>query len=152
MTLADDAAAALPQLVRLAEDHGPTLSKAFQIIDAGALVGPAEMELFDWLSWRHRSALRAFDDAYYAIKQLAATATAPPQVAVPRLPGMPSPPAQHNGERGGDPVLLDQLAAELSRAGRAFEDAGNTVVTMLNRLGLDPGPRIHHFPQRRMDR
>lgn len=140
MTLADDAAAALPQLVRLAEEHGPALSRAFRIIGDGALVGPAGMELFDGLSWRHREALNAFDYAYFAVNRLAATATPPPRVAAPRLPGMPSPPAQHGGERGGDPALLDQLATELSRAGRAFEDAGNTIVTMLNRLSLDPGP------------
>src|SRR4051812_41861034 len=127
MSRAQDAAAALPGVVRLAEENAPALRRAFRILDAGALVGPAADTLFKDMFGRHQRILSAFGGAFGQVEQLAATATPPPKVAAPRLSGSPSAPRKAAGERSGDPELLHRLGVELGRAGRSWEDAGRAL-------------------------
>jgi hypothetical protein len=138
MSRVQDAAAALPAVARLAEENASALRRAFRILDDGALVGPAAGTLFNGLFDRHRLVLSAFSGAFGQVERLASTATPPPKVAWPRLPGLPSVPRQSAGARGGDPELLHQLGVELGRAGRSWEDTGRALAGVLNRLGLSP--------------
>ncbi|MGI8335782.1 hypothetical protein ACRYCC_38035 [Actinomadura scrupuli] len=138
MSRAQDAAAALPGVIRLAEENASALRRAFRILHDGALVGPAADTLFKGMFGRHQLVLSALSGAFGQVERLAATATPPPKVASPRLSGSPSAPRKAAGERSGDPELLYQLGVELGRAWRSWEDAGRALAGVLSRLGLTP--------------
>ncbi|WP_067832217.1 hypothetical protein [Actinomadura kijaniata] len=139
MSRAEHAAAELPRVRRLADQYGPALNRAYTTLLDGALNGPAADRLFTGMAARHRTTRTAFYEAFDQVRRLAAQAPHPPRVREPHVPGPPS------GPRGGDirsgsPNLLNTLAAELSQAGAAWQNAGGSLARVLTGLGLDPTP------------
>ncbi|XRQ08998.1 hypothetical protein ACN3XK_73060 [Actinomadura welshii] len=141
MTRASQAAARLPRVKQLAEEHGPALKQAFALLQHGALVGPAGTRLQQTLARAHDDARSGFYGAFDAVHRLAAEDGSPPRVGEPYIAGAPrgGPPGEA-GERSGSPAGLDQLAKEVSRAARSWEDAGAALSRTLADLGLSTAP------------
>ncbi|WP_187239004.1 hypothetical protein [Actinomadura sp. HBU206391] len=142
MGRAEQAAAALPRVARIAQQSGPALRKAFQLLSDGALVGPAGSRLFSGMVDRHRSTRSGFLEAFDQVHRLARQAKdQPPRVAAPYIAGPPQggPPASA-GVHSGKPDHLNLLGIELRRAGRSWQDAGAELSRILGGLGLSTAP------------
>ncbi|MEU5877723.1 toxin glutamine deamidase domain-containing protein [Spirillospora sp. NPDC047279] len=142
MSRAERAASELVRVKGLAEEHGGALRRAYQLLYDGALVGPAASGLFARLTESHGSARSGFYDAFDLVQRLAAEAEGgPPRVGEPYVPGPPRGGLRASGDvRSGSPDLLNLLATELGRAGRAWGDAGDDLARVLSGLGLGTGP------------
>ncbi|MEU5883204.1 hypothetical protein [Spirillospora sp. NPDC047279] len=142
MSRAEQAAARLQRVKQLAERHGPALRHAFGVLLEDALIGPAGDRLFQGLAERHRDARSAFYAAFDAVERLAAQAEAgPPRLGEPYIPGPPRGGRRAPSDvRGGSPDALHRLGAELGRAGREWQDAGDALARILDGLGLSTSP------------
>lgn len=140
MTAAEQARQALEEIGRLAQAHAQELATAFQLLDRGALRGPAANRLGSELMRNHGQLRHAFSMAFDHVARVAAAAEGP-RVPSPSLGGMPVPgPVTRGGMVGGDPELLAALARELSRSGRVLQNTGETVAGLMLRSGADAAP------------
>ncbi|MEU5877001.1 hypothetical protein [Spirillospora sp. NPDC047279] len=142
MGRAEQAAERLPQVKRLAEQHGNALRQPFGLLLEGALVGPAGDRLLDDLAQRHREVRTRFYEAFDAVERLAAQAdNGPPRIGEPYIPGPPRGGRRASADvRSGSPDGLHRLGGELGRAGREWEAAGGALTRILGGLGLNTGP------------
>ncbi|GAA2608314.1 hypothetical protein SMC26_29100 [Actinomadura fulvescens] len=142
MGRADQAAARLPQVKQLAEQHGNALRSSFGLLLEGALVGPAADRLLEDLAERHRDVRACFYTAFDAVERVAAQADGgPPRVSQPYIPGPPRGGRRAPVDvRSGSPDGLHRLGVELGRAGREWEDAGAALARILDGLGLNTSP------------
>ncbi|GAA2608220.1 hypothetical protein SMC26_29165 [Actinomadura fulvescens] len=142
MARAEEAAARLPQVKQLAEQHGNALRSSFGLLLEGALVGPAADRLLEDLADRHRDVRAGFYAAFDAVDRLAAQAEGgPPRGGELYIPGPPRGGRRASVDvRSASPDGLHRLGVELGRAGREWEDAGGALVRILDGLGLNTGP------------
>ncbi|MFG2005734.1 hypothetical protein ACGFNU_41960 [Spirillospora sp. NPDC048911] len=141
MSRAEQAAAQLQRVKQLAEDHGPALRQAFTVLLEGALIGPAGQRLLTALAEHHRDVRSNFYAAFDAVKDLAAEAEGgPPRIGEPYISGPPRGGLRSGDVRSGSPDALHRLGVELDRAGRAWQDAGQTLANILGGLGLSTAP------------
>ncbi|MFC9969999.1 hypothetical protein ACFVH6_03740 [Spirillospora sp. NPDC127200] len=148
MSRAEQAAAELQRIKRLADRHGPALRKAYATLASGALEGPAGGRLFAGMAERHQAARSGFYEAFDQVKKLASQAEGgPPRVSEPYVPGPPrGGPRESDAVRSGSPELLGSLGSELAQAGRSWQEAGHALAQTLTGLGLSaaPGTRVRH--------
>ncbi|MFI6521392.1 hypothetical protein ACIBF1_37980 [Spirillospora sp. NPDC050679] len=148
MSRAEQAAAELQRVKRLADQHGPALQKAYATLAGGALEGPAGGRLFAGMAERHQAARSGFYEAFDQVKKLASQAEGgPPRVGEPYVPAPPrGGPRESDAVRSGSPELLSSLGAELAQAGRSWQEAGHALAQTLTGLGLSaaPGTRVRH--------
>ena len=141
MTAADRAAALLPRVARLGDEHGVALQRAYELLSGGALVGPGAGELYEVMAECHRTARRGFYEAFDEVRLLASrTGCGSPRVGMAGIPGPPGGPRASDDIRSGSPDMLERLGHELSRAGGEWREAGGELVRILGSLGLNVGP------------
>ncbi|MGI5421555.1 hypothetical protein [Actinomadura luteofluorescens] len=141
MTRASRAAAQLPHVKRLAEQHGPALKQAFSLLQSGALIGPAGVRIQLTLTRAHEEARSGFYAAFDAVRHVAGEDGHPPRISEPYIPGPPrGGPPRSSSERSGSPAGLDQLSRELSRTARSWQDAASALSRILAELGLSTAP------------
>lgn len=139
---AEAAGRALIEIARMAETESRGLDRAFRVLRDGALVGPAATRLWEDLARRHAQLRDAFERAFASVEAIAARGDRPaPWVARPYLRPAPEPPPRREVV-GGDPDLIEILAAEVTRTGRSWEDAGQGLRGILARVGADPSPGV----------
>ena len=136
MATPDEVRAALQHIARLADGIGSPFRRAAQILESGALTGPAAAALDRGMADRHRAVQRSFTSAFDAVSRLAPVRG----VAQPHLGAVPAAARLSGGDiRGGDPSKLAALDAELRRTGRALDIAAGTLGSITARVGLGAG-------------
>jgi cell division protein ZapA (FtsZ GTPase activity inhibitor) len=138
----EEVEAALRAISQLADEHGRALDKAFRILGDGALTGPGAVRLQQGMTARHGDVREALEGAFEEVRRLAArNPKGPPKVPPPRMGRAPAGARPSQGDKaGGDPELLKLLQAEMNRAGRSWEAAGQQLGGLLSRLGLSQSP------------